>query len=91
MSSKKLEADKLRKKIEDHNVRYYAEDMPTISDKEYDELFDRLVALEAKHPELVTPESPTQRVGSAPLQAFGSVTHKRRMLSLGKASESSAR
>ncbi|AOB32174.1 aromatic ring-opening dioxygenase LigA [Bordetella sp. H567] len=75
----------LRVEIEQHNYRYYVEDAPSISDAEYDALMRRLVALEEAHPELVTPESPTQRVGAAPLAAFGAVTHAVPMLSLGNA------
>jgi len=78
-------AARLRADIEQHNVRYYVYDEPSISDAEYDELMRQLQALEAEHPELVTPESPTQRVGAAPLPAFGSVRHAVPMLSLGNA------
>ena len=80
-------AARLRAEIEQHNVRYYAYDDPSISDAAYDELMRELQALEAAHPELVTPESPTQRVGAAPVSAFGSVSHAVPMLSLGNAFE----
>ena len=63
-------AARLRAEIEQHNVRYYVYDDPSISDAAYDELMRELQALEAAHPELVTPESPTQRVGAAPVSAF---------------------
>ncbi|OAE65204.1 DNA ligase (NAD(+)) LigA [Achromobacter insolitus] len=78
-------AARLRAEIERHNVRYYVYDDPSISDAEYDGLMRELQALEAEHPELVTPESPTQRVGAAPVSAFGSVRHVVPMLSLGNA------
>ena len=78
-------AARLRAEIEQHNVRYYVYDDPSISDAEYDRLMSELQALEAEHPELVTPESPTQRVGAAPVSAFGSVRHVVPMLSLGNA------
>jgi len=79
------EAARLRAEIEQHNQRYYVQDAPVISDAEYDALMRRLLELEAAHPELVTPESPTQRVGAQPLSAFGSVRHAVPMLSLGNA------
>lgn len=78
-------AAELRHEIEQHNVRYYVQDAPTISDADYDALMRELVQLETEHPELVTPESPTQRVGATPLAAFGSVQHAVPMLSLGNA------
>ena len=65
-----------------HNVAYYVLDAPTIPDAEYDLLFQELLALEVAHPELVTPESPTQRVGATPLAQFEQVTHSVPMLSL---------
>ncbi|MDB5904904.1 MAG: lig [Betaproteobacteria bacterium] len=77
----------LREAIEHHNYRYYALDAPLVSDAEYDALFRELQALEAAHPELVTPQSPTQRVGTAPQEQFGQVRHRVPMLSLGNAFE----
>ena len=77
----------LRAEIERHNQAYYGQDAPQTSDAQYDLLMRELQALEASHPELITPESPTQRVGVAPLTAFGSVTHVVPMLSLGNAFE----
>ena len=77
----------LRNEIEQHNRAYYVLDAPQISDAAYDLLMRELQALEAAHPELITPESPTQRVGATPLAAFGSVTHAVPMLSLGNAFE----
>lgn len=67
---------KLRREIEKHNKLYYVYDSPEISDYEYDMLMQRLKALEAEHPELITPDSPTQRVGGAPLSQFEQVQHK---------------
>jgi DNA ligase (NAD+) len=77
----------LRAEIERHNHAYYVQDAPTISDAEYDNLMRELQALEAAHPETMTPDSPTQRVGAAPLASFNSVTHTVPMLSLGNAFE----
>lgn len=75
----------LRDEINGHNVAYYVHDAPSVSDAEYDALMRELQALETQFPELVSPDSPTQRVGAAPATAFGSVTHRRPMLSLGNA------
>ena len=72
----------LRKKIDDHNYHYYVLDDPIISDYEYDSLLRDLQALEKKNPELITPNSPTQRVGAPPLDAFDSIGHSIPMLSL---------
>ena len=74
----------LRREIEEHDRRYYVEAQPTISDAAYDELYRELRALEAEHPELVTPESPTQRVGGAPSKGFKQVRHEVPMMSLEK-------
>src|SRR5437870_4949488 len=76
------EAARLRREIERHNHRYYVLDDPDISDAEYDALFRRLQALEEAHPELRTPDSPTQRVGAAPATEFATVRHRQPMLSL---------
>ena len=67
------------------NYRYYVLDDPEISDAEYDELMRKLEVLEREHPELATPDSPTQRVGAAPSEKFGVVVHRRPMMSLGNA------
>ena len=67
------------------NELYYAQDAPELSDAEYDQLFRQLVALETAHPTLVTPDSPTQRVGGAPTGTFDEVRHRRPMLSLANA------
>ena len=72
----------LRQEIERHNHAYYVLDQPTIPDAEYDRLFRELQVLEAEHPELVTPDSPTQRVGGKPLDAFPKVRHAVPMLSI---------
>ncbi|MEJ2133255.1 MAG: NAD-dependent DNA ligase LigA, partial [Gammaproteobacteria bacterium] len=78
------EIEELRRSVEYHNYRYHVLDDPEISDAEFDALFDRLRELEAQHPELVTPDSPTQRVGATPLGQFESVVHALPMLSLDK-------
>ena len=75
----------LREQIHHHNYRYYVLDDPEISDAEYDRLFDELSHLEKKYPALITPDSPTQRVGAAPLEEFKTVRHSLPMLSLNKA------
>lgn len=75
----------LREQINYHNYRYYVLDNPEISDAEYDRLMRELQELEARFPELVTPDSPTQRVGAAPLEEFESYTHTIPMLSLDNA------
>jgi len=72
----------LRDEIRKHDRRYYEEAAPTIGDREYDRLYKELVDLEAKFPDLVTPDSPTQRVGGKPLQAFAQIQHRVPMLSL---------
>ncbi|MGA0025432.1 MAG: NAD-dependent DNA ligase LigA [Burkholderiales bacterium] len=76
---------RLRDEIERHNHLYYVLDAPAISDAEYDRLFRELEQLETEHPELVAPDSPTQRVGGAPLAAFDQVEHRQPMLSLNNA------
>ena len=80
-------ARKLRAAIEQHNRLYYVEDTPEITDAEYDALFRELQALEAEHPELRSADSPTQRVGGAPLAEFGEVRHRTPMLSISNAFE----
>lgn len=76
---------RLRKTIEEHNHRYYVRDEPSIPDAEYDRLFRELQELEAAHPELIVADSPTQRVGAAPLPEFASAPHRQPMLSLNNA------
>ena len=78
--------EELRELIHYHNHRYHVLDAPEIADAEYDALFDELVALEEEHPELVTDDSPTRRVGSEPLAEFAAVAHRVAMLSLDKVS-----
>jgi DNA ligase (NAD+) len=73
----------LRETLRHHGHRYYTLDAPEISDAAYDELLRELQALEVAHPELVTPDSPTQRVGGAVLERFRQVSHRQQMLSLG--------
>jgi len=77
--------DVLRREIAEHDYRYYVLDAPSIPDAEYDRLMRELQALEAQHPALVTPDSPSQRVGGAPSAAFAQVTHAVSMLSLANA------
>ncbi|MBS7416483.1 NAD-dependent DNA ligase LigA [Pseudomonas syringae] len=77
----------LRAELDQHNYRYHVLDEPSIPDVEYDRLFHELKALEAETPHLVTPDSPTQRVGSAALSGFTQVRHEMPMLSLGNAFE----
>ena len=78
-------ARRLRREIERHNHLYYVLDAPEISDAEWDAMFAELAALEAAHPELTTPDSPTQRVGARPAEGFAEVAHRVPMLSLANA------
>ena len=75
----------LREQINYHNYRYYILDSPEISDAEYDRLFRELQSLESQFPDLVTPDSPTQRVGAAPVAGFETVAHAQPMFSLDNA------
>src|SRR5438045_3478381 len=75
-------AAQLRRKIEEHDRRYYQEAAPIISDREYDRLYQELLDLERQFPQFVSPDSPTQRVGGKPLEAFAQITHRTPMLSL---------
>jgi DNA ligase (NAD+) len=84
-SQLRIEAEKLRAQINRHNHLYYVLDSPELTDAEYDQLMRRLEALEQAHPELLTPDSPTQRVGAAPSEKFGAVIHRKMMLSLANA------
>src|SRR6266487_247692 len=81
----KKEIEELREKLRYHEYKYYVLDEPEISDAAYDRLMNRLKELEAAHPELVTPDSPTLRVGGAPREGFQTVRHARPMLSLDNA------
>ena len=74
--------DELRAQLEHHNHRYYALDDPEISDSDYDALLNELRELEAENPDLVTPDSPTQRVGAKPQERFEPARHPQPMLSL---------
>src|SRR3989304_10517271 len=78
----KEKAEKLRRQINYHNYRYHVLDSPEITDAEYDRLFDELLKLEKRYPDLVSPDSPTQRVGAAPLTEFKTVRHSLALLSL---------
>jgi DNA ligase (NAD+) len=80
--SAKKEIEKLREEIRKHEELYYVQDSPEISDREYDQLLENLQALEQANPELITPDSPTQRVGGRPAEGFPEVVHRRPMLSL---------
>ena len=81
----KQRIEELREVANHHNYRYYVLDSPEISDAEYDELMRELRHLESEHPELVTPDSPTQRIGAPPVEAFGVVEHPQPLLSLANA------
>jgi DNA ligase (NAD+) len=81
----RAEINHLRDEINRHNYRYYVLDDPELTDAEYDRLMRRLEALEADHPELLSSDSPTQRVGAAPSSKFATVVHRRMMLSLANA------
>src|SRR5881397_4174249 len=77
--------ESLREKIRQHEYRYYVLDDPEISDAEFDRLMNELKNLEAEHPDLITPDSPTQRVGGKPREGFVKVRHSTQMLSLDNA------
>src|SRR5579862_5430059 len=81
----KKEIESLREQINEHNYRYHVLDDPIISDAEFDKLFQRLKQLESQSPEWITPDSPTQRIGVAPLKVFAEVKHDMPMLSLDNA------
>ncbi len=83
--AKRKQAESLRDQIRHHNYRYHVLDDPEIPDAEYDRLMQELLALEAEHEELVSADSPTQRVGNTPNSAFSTVRHEMPMLSLGNA------
>jgi DNA ligase (NAD+) len=75
-------ATDLRQQIDHHNHLYYVDNAPIISDREFDKLLQELIDLEKQHPELLTPDSPTQRVGGVPIEGFTKVRHKVQMLSI---------
>ena len=81
----RVRANELHTQLHEHNYRYYTKDNPLISDAEYDLLLRELQDIEAEYPQLISPDSPTQRVGAPPLKSFGEVRHEVRMLSLGNA------
>lgn len=83
--SAKKRIKELRDEINYHNHRYYVLDSPVVTDAEYDRLLRELESIEAKYPHLVTPDSPTQRVGAKPLKEFGTIVHRVPMLSLNNA------
>ncbi len=85
MSSPKIEAEALRRLLEEANHAYYILDQPIMSDAEFDERFRRLQELEREHPELKTPDSPTQRIGAQPAATLAKHIHRRLMLSLANA------
>src|SRR5437667_1965414 len=82
MSSPAKRAAELRKLIDHHNYLYYVEAEPEISDREFDKLLDELKQIETEHPDLIVPESPTQRVGGEPIGEFAQVRHRLPMLSI---------
>ena len=84
MATKEIEAEaaRLRSELNRHNYLYYVEAQPEVSDREYDRMMLRLTELETDHPELVTSDSPTQRVGGQPLEGFATVRHAVPMLSI---------
>ncbi|MYA17213.1 MAG: NAD-dependent DNA ligase LigA, partial [Gammaproteobacteria bacterium] len=88
-SDPRAEIAALREELNYHRHRYFVLDDPEIADAEYDALYDRLADLEATHPDLVTPDSPTQRVGAAPSTQFAQVRHETPMLSLDKCTSTS--
>jgi DNA ligase (NAD+) len=86
--STRTKIDNIRSELNDHNYRYYVLDDPVISDAEYDRLLRELQSLEDTHPELITDDSPTQRVGALPLEGFGNIEHRIPMQSLANAMDS---
>lgn len=81
----RLRSEELRSLLNYHNYRYYVLDDPEVSDADYDELLNELRAIEERYPELITPDSPTQRTGAAPVESFGVVEHRVPLLSLANA------
>lgn len=82
MASIQHRLDELRRLIDHHNRLYYVEASPEISDRDFDKLLDELKKLEEAHPDLITPDSPTQRVGGQPIEGFATVRHRQPMLSI---------
>lgn len=85
LAQAKQQLAELKQQIEQHDYQYYVLDAPLISDQEYDVLFRRLQAIEQQYPQLISPDSPSQRVGGAPLKSFQEVSHRMPMLSLNNA------
>src|ERR1035441_3518087 len=85
MKDPAVQIEQLSKELRHHEHQYYVLDAPEITDGEYDELMRRLQSLEALHPELLTPDSPTQRVGGKPREGFIKVRHSSPLLSLDNA------
>lgn len=85
MTSAEKKINDLRKQIRHHEHRYYVENQPEISDYEFDQLMTQLKKLEKEHPELISPDSPTQRVGELPVEGFPTATHRTPMISLDNA------
>jgi len=83
MNQLEKKVQSLREQLQEHNYRYYVKDDPTVSDTAYDKLFHALRKIEEEHPDLLSSDSPTQRVGAKPLEGFTQVTHRIPMLSLG--------
>ncbi|MEQ1800413.1 MAG: NAD-dependent DNA ligase LigA [Gammaproteobacteria bacterium] len=83
--SDRARASQLRAELADHNYRYHVLDDPSIPDAAYDKLYQELLEIEARHPELIVPESPTQRVGASPVAGFAEIRHGLPMLSLDNA------
>src|SRR5947209_3468817 len=82
MASIKDRVEQLRRELRRHDRLYYVEARPEISDREYDRLMEELKKLEAAHPELASPDSPTQRVGGEPIAGFHTVRHREPMMSI---------
>ena len=82
-----LQYQQLKGSLEQYDYEYYVLDAPSVPDSEYDRIFKALQAIEQAHPELVTVDSPSQRVGGSPSNAFANITHKQAMLSLNNAFE----
>src|SRR5437667_4581744 len=85
LSDARKRVEELREQINHHSYRYHVLDDPEVSDFDYDQMVKQLEAIEAESPELITPDSPTQRVGGAPADLFAPVTHRAPMLSLDNA------
>src|ERR1039458_4379023 len=85
MKDPAAQVEQLSEELRHHEQQYYVLDAPEITDAEYDELMRRLQALETQHPELLTPDSPTQRVGGKPREGFVKVQHSSSLLSLDNA------